>query len=639
MNDDQSLDEIVLGIQARNRTVALAERLAELRRTPSRVQLLPFLTTPIVLGLWLWSLNGVDLRQMNELGLASVLGPGFVAALVVLSASMAISLANDRPNQGVLLAHVLILILILYGSVSFLVSVPQGTAVYRHLGVANYVTTHGSVDRNIDAYFNWPGLFIGLAFLQKVTGLTSLAGIGAWAPVFFNLVGSLLLLNLFRFAFRDERLACLGIWMFLATNWIDQDILSPQAFGFLTYLTILVLLVVAAPALPRRATARRLAAHTPGLKTLGRFARQARRHASDAHGDFGAWPIDEWPRARLQRVLIVVMIVVLFGSVAISHQLSPYAILVVVTALILTNVSSARALPVLMALIIFTWFTYAAVPFLQQFLHTETQSFGEVRQNFSSSVTERLAGTREHELVVYLRLVMTGEVWGLALLSAIVRFRRGYRDTPFLIIATVPFVLAALQSYGGEIALRIYLFALPGAAFFIAALLALAFQRLTPGGIVLAITAVSFAFIPMFMISRYGNERLDYFTKDEYAAVQTLYRVSPPGSQFFVIDQNLPWRYQRYAVDNRFLLYLYVKVYAPHLAKAAETIANTMAGSRRPAFLIITRAQTPFAAYLQGLPPDTIRGFERAIAKSPRFRRVFSSPSAVVYKLAPRRRT
>src|SRR5215471_5442565 len=105
MNEDQSLSEIVLAIQARNRTVALSERLAELRRTPS-VQLLPFLTMPIVLGLWVWSLNGVDLHQMNDIGLASVLGPGFVAALVVLAASMAISLAGDRPNQGVLLAHV-----------------------------------------------------------------------------------------------------------------------------------------------------------------------------------------------------------------------------------------------------------------------------------------------------------------------------------------------------------------------------------------------------------------------------------------------------------------------------------------------------------------------------------------------------
>src|SRR5439155_15906258 len=142
------------------------------------------------------------------------------------------------------------------------------------------------------------------------------------------------------------------------------------------------------------------------------------------------------------------------------------------------------------ALIIFTWFTYEAVPFLQQFLHQETQSFGEVRQNFSASVTKRVSGTKEHQLVVYLRLVMTGELWGLAILSAVVRYWRGYRDKAFLVLGAAPFVLATLQSYGGEIALRIYLFSLPAAAFFVAALLVPAIDRWAAPRVVVAITAL-----------------------------------------------------------------------------------------------------------------------------------------------------
>src|SRR5262249_28966624 len=151
----------------------------------------PWLTSVLVaaaLGFWLWSIHGLDLRKMNDLGLVSVLRPGFLVALVVLSASMAVALVRSRPNERELLAHVLLLIVILYGTVPLLVGVPQGTAVYRHLGVANYVTTHGSVDRTIDAYFNWPGFFIMTSALTSVVGSHSAMELARWGPLFFNLL-------------------------------------------------------------------------------------------------------------------------------------------------------------------------------------------------------------------------------------------------------------------------------------------------------------------------------------------------------------------------------------------------------------------------------------------------------------------
>ena len=278
-----------------------------------------------------------------------------------------------------------------------------------------------------------------------------------------------------------------------------------------------------------------------------------------------------------------VTVTALFTAVAISHQLTPYAVLIVVAAFVAANVSYVRAMPFLMMLIIFAWFTYSAVPFLQQFLHEETSSFGEVRGNFSASVTERVSGsgTREHELIVYFRLLLTAEVWALASVSAVMRLWRGHRDTAFLILGITPFVLAGLQSYGGEIALRIYLFTLPAAAFFVAALLATAFDTWPARRVVLAVMAMNLAFVPLFLTARYGNERLDYFTENEYAAVRALYRISPPGSTFFVLDGNLPWRSQRYESDHRFTLDQYVRLYAGQLRATPDTIANTMR-SRRP---------------------------------------------------------
>jgi hypothetical protein len=53
-----------------------------------------------------------------------------------------------------------------------------------------------------------------------------------------------------------------------------------------------------------------------------------------------------------------------------------------------------------------------------------------------------------------------------------------------------------------------------------------------------------------------------------------------------------------------------------------------------PAFSILTRAQAPFATYLDGLAPKTVIRFERLISESPRFRRIYADPSAVISRLA-----
>jgi hypothetical protein len=604
--------------------------------------------------LWHGSLRAIDPHHMDDLGLVSVLPVSFVVALVLLSLSFAITVATcfERRTycRTLVIVEVVVLVLILYGTPALVEVVPRSATTWQHLGVADYITRHGAVDKTIDAYFNWPGFFIALSFVQHVTGLTSLAGIGAWSPVFFNLIDTLVLFNLFKFGFRDERLAWIAVWVFLCTNWIGQDILSPQAFGYFIYLNILLLVVVALPAAKRRLLFPRVvermrlawarlrpvqkveADSLPRLKPLPRLNPLPRTKEPA----FGPSAGEHWAPSRRQQLFLTFTVTLLFTAVAISHQLTPYAIVIVVAAFVVLNVSSVRATPLLMTLIIFTWFTYSAVPFLQQFLHVEANSFGEVRQNVSASVAARVSGAREHELVVYLRLLMTAGLWGAAIVSGVARLRRGYRDTAFLLLGVAPFVLAGLQSYGGEIVLRVYLFALPAAAFFVAALLAPAFDTWPARQIVVAIMAMSLAFLPLFLIARYGNERLDYFTKNEYAAVRALYRLSPPGSHFFVLDGNLPWRWQRYDSDRVFTLHQYVRFNSGQLREAPDTIANTMALTHRPSFLVVTRAQGAFAAYIGGLSRGTVARFKRLIAHSPRFRRIYSNPDALIYRLTPK---
>jgi hypothetical protein len=56
---------------------------------------------------------------------------------------------------------------------------------------------------------------------------------------------------------------------------------------------------------------------------------------------------------------------------------------------------------------------------------------------------------------------------------------------------------------------------------------------------------------------------------------------------------------------------------------------------KKPSFLILTRAQEPFAEYVGGVSPETVRRFKRLVAASPRFRRIYLNRDAVIYRALP----
>jgi hypothetical protein len=597
MSDDHSLIEAVLAIQTRNRALALAGREAEAGPPPSRMPWLPVVTLPTVVALWLWSLNGVDLRHMSDLGLASVLGPGFVAALVVLSVSMAVSLAATRPREGALLAHVLILILILYGSISLLVSVPQGTAVYRHVGIARYVATHGSVNRDIDAYFNWPGFFIMTASLTSVAGARSAMALARWGPLLFNCLFLVPLVLFFRSICRSIVYTWVCVWLFFCSNWIQQDIFSPQAYGYLGYLAILAVLM--ALFRTRRAG---------GIETA----------------------------AGARRAVAFVAIVLAFVAITMSHELTPYALAVTVGAFAVLGGTILWGLPLLMSIVAVSWFAYAATPFFSQFLRQQGNSVGSVSQNLNAGVGTRLAGTPEHVFVVDVRIAFALLLWGLVPVGIWLRRRRGLPNLAFAGLAASPILLAGLQSYGGEIFLRVYLFALPGVILFVAAILVFPFTRLLRG---LAIGSFSVALLMLFVFARYGNAKLDYFSPQEVAAMQKLYRVAPPGSLLLAGSGNLPWQFKAYHSYGYFTVdalhaWVHGSASRPSVDRVAAAAARKMRAYPGKAYLIFMRSMEPWEAYQDPGRAGELARVQQAARQLGVFRVLYRNKDATIYALS-----
>src|SRR5215211_324546 len=193
--------------------------------------------------LWGISLEGIDVRRMTDVGLISVLPPAVFIALLILTISFCLILHQRQFHRPVLLLHIVVLVVMLYGT-GTLVEITQGFAfTWRHVGITESITRSGSINPKIDAYFNWPGFFILSAFITEIAGLQSAISLAAWASVFFNLLYLGPLLMIMRSATSDKRAIWLGVWFFYLTNWIGQDYLAPQALSYFLHLTILAILL------------------------------------------------------------------------------------------------------------------------------------------------------------------------------------------------------------------------------------------------------------------------------------------------------------------------------------------------------------------------------------------------------------
>lgn len=582
----------------------------------------PVLVPCGALLLWALSLGRIEQAKMNDLGLISALPPSIFLAFGVLVASFCLSLRRNG-SQLVPALHVIALILMVYGITPLIDEVPRYSVTWRHIGVAEYVARTGDVDPGIDAYFNWPGFFIMTAFLTEVAG-TSARSFVDWAPVFYNLLYLGPLLILFRAATSDARLVWSGVWIFYLANWIGQDYFSPQGLMFFLYLAALAVLL-------RWFQQRRA---RPRLARLGRiFEPLVRRlpHGTEA-------PSEELRPA--QRAALMAIVILLLAATVPSHQLTPFMAFMSIAALVAFNRCSARLLPVLIVVLVAAWMSFMAITYLHGHLEQLTGGVGKLDETAKANVGSRLHGSREHVAVVYVRLLLTAGVWGLALLGGLrALWQDGRRVLPYALVALAPFPLLPLQPYGGEMLMRVYLFALPLAALFAAWLFR---GRSGRGTALFAVGSV--ALLVALFLARFGNERMDYYTPQEVQAVERLYQVATPGSLLLGGSGNVPWKFRDYEKFDYDVVteprpWNLIDVVHPNTQAVLANVRRAMAARKRTgAYLIITRSQKAEVDLRALTAPGFLDRLERAASVSPAFKLVYANRDAKIFTLARRGR-
>jgi hypothetical protein len=426
----------------------------------------------------------------------------------------------------------------------------------------------------------------------------------------------------------DLRLTWLGVWFFTLANWVGQDYFAPQAFAFFSYLTVVGICLWAfrlPVALSATAVGRWLARWQP----LGRLL--AALDVRIARAQRAGTSLPDVSDSQRRGLLAIVLL--LLAVIVVSHQLTPAVAVLSLAALVVFGLCGARGLPVIAALLTATWLVTGGAGFAAIGIRDIVASLGRAEQNVNANLIDPSQFTPGARIVSNMARGLTAVVGILAVLGWIRRLRQGYLDLALTLLWLAPVGLLAI-SYGGEILFRIFFFALPFMAFYVAALFAPR-PDVKNGARSLALVAIASALLALgFLFAYFGHEQSNYFRPGEVAAAEYLAEVAPDGALLVEAAPNYPSRYRRYEQ------FIYVPLIAWPRGSVEESVNSysledielMMADPDYPAtYFVITRGQL-LELTLPGLA--SIESIQREIDASGHFEIVYENDDATIYRLA-----
>jgi hypothetical protein len=578
---------------------------------------------PVALALGLSALVRTPPDRIGSLGLVDALPAGLYVALGLLMAGFLTALFLAPSVDSWLLAgHLAVFAVLLHGAATLVEPLPRFVPAWLHVGFTDYIARTGGILPELDARFSWPGFFALAAMATRAAGLPDAMPLLGWTPVVLNLLFGAVVFRVARATGQDPRGAWLAAWLFFPANWVGQDYFAPQGLNYLFYLVILAILLIWFR-LSRIERARRRG-RRPAWLSARRVLHLVGLPAAPMLHEPEPVPLDGRARAGLMAVLVL-----LFTASAASHQLTPTAILVAVAALVVVGRSAVRALPVLLAVILVGYVSYLTVAYWSGHLHDMFGSLGRVFHTVDKSVADRVQGDPGHLLVLRVRQAFAIAVWCLAAAGAWRLMRRRRGDLALLTLAGAPFLLLFLQTYGGEVFLRVYTFALPFMVVLIVGLLVPAWPAGHPVLAAALAGLLTIAFTGAFFLARYGNESFEQVRPADLRAVEWLYDNTTPGVTFVAITSNVPWR------SRDIEQYRYTPLGEDLGPDSVTAIQAAMEANPRGAYLIMTEGQYVFGEVFLGKPRGWGPAVEREVVGSGLFRQVYGRDGAKIFILAP----
>ncbi|MDH2429069.1 hypothetical protein [Sphaerisporangium sp. TRM90804] len=593
------------------------------------------------------AMRGVDLDRIDGLGLISALPVTAFAAIAMILVSFFVTLTQNTDRKGLLLFQLAAITFALHGAAALVEDEPRFHTAWVHAGFAEYIGRAGEALPGLDARFAWPGFFALFGFVLRAAGIDDPSFVLQWTPMVSNLLYLLPFVLILRQIVATTRARWFAALLFIVVQWIGQDYFSPQGFTYALYLVFIAILLrwfgraeprTAPP--PAKGLLRRALARLDGL-TPGELPSR--------------------PTTVTDRVVLLTLLVALFVATTATHQITPFMMLGALTGLILLRRSTlSLTLPVLLGLIVLAWINYQATPFWSGRIDELFGGIGKIFANLQENTGDRLEGTDpQHALVLQVRLGICGVILTFAAVGLLRRLRRGVGDRTALVLLCVPVMALGLQSYGGEIGLRVYMFALPAAcilgayAFFpnlpaqtggaregetvpirLRRPLRLAPETTRRLSVVLA--AVSALVLAVaFLVARYGNEKFERVTTGEVAAMHWVYDHDRPSARLLYlvpvlgdeVTPTIPWRERDIdRVD-------YLQALVTEDPKDVKGVLTALRARPANTFVMASRGQAAYLELNHGFPDRWGERFRASLDSSSYLKRVFANDDAALYTL------
>jgi len=605
---------------------------------PGRTALGLLLPLAAALGLWGWSLQHVDVSDLGGFGLPAQLPWSYWAAVALLLLGFVGALRRRGRHPVWPAAYTVALLLVQRATSALVYHTLLYAWTWKHIDIIDRLLANGGhveLGNQLGAmapYDQWVGFFAANTALIRMLGLNTALSYAAWAPFVSSLVLIVPLYLVFRCFSRDQRLVWTALWIFFLGNWVGQDYFSPQAFAFFLYLGVLAVV----------------------FRQFAREGRPGLLSSLDAGYPLGAEP--RRPLDRRSRLLWTLLLLPVLVAIAAAHQLTPVMLAVGLVALCLTRRYRNLWLALLACAIPAIWDFSSALAFFRLQLPQMAQSFGNLLANSQAG-----GGTTPTGLgpvtISYLDRGLSALVALLAVAGLLRHPPLRRAGLPMLLLGVSPIPMAVANNYGGEMIFRVYMFALPGLAFFAAAALqpspangrtvswarrsvTAALQRPRTALLNIAVLALlAGAFFPSY----YGKDRVNYFPTGEIQLVDRLYAIAPPGSQIIAATPNFPDAYRDYnqytlwwlSDDDQATNTALLADPAGYLTGQKQTGWITQQNPRASSYVIFTRAQEADVSMDGLLPPGSIQRIEASLAASPRFRVVLQNADGIVYQVLP----
>ncbi|MFG2329312.1 hypothetical protein ACGFMM_06775 [Streptomyces sp. NPDC048604] len=594
-------------------------------RRPVRLSghtLLGLLPLLVAAALWVYALPRIPFREIGDYGLLDRFPAPYYAALALLTCGFLVALrrAGTAPPWPAAYTVAMLVALkappaVLYDSVRYAWASKHDAVITRLLAEGT-VHPHAELSGGMSAYDQWPGFFSLDAALVRAFGVESAASFVNWAPVALGLLTLPVLLLIYRTFTDDWRLVWTAVWIFQLANWVGQDYLSPQGFAYLLFLTVFAVVV----------------RHFVRPGSAGRLRDRTLLDPAAA----SVPP----PTTVRQRAVCVLILVPLIATINASHQLTPVMLCATLFALCLTRRYRNIGLLVVTGLIMLAWdLTMGRVLFLDT-LATLKDSAGDLLSNSRAGYAGEPTGPGP-ELVGTANILMVLALAALAGTAVLLRRRLVRSALPLLLAAAAPVPMFAVNDYGGEMLFRVYLFGLPGTAFFAAAALVPAAgargraARLGRRAAAVALPVALAALLAGFLPSYYGKEGMHYAPPAELALTERAYDRAPDGALILATTGSFPGAYHRYDHYER---WFFTEQEVPeNLKMLADPAGYLSAGipAGRPAYVILTPTQEKAVIGEGYLPPGGFAKLRADLKRSPLFRVVEENEHGLVLAYRP----